>query len=85
MFVSQFRKTSLLFLELDLVDLAKGYALPHLPRMPELRGLDTSSFDRHPTLPTEIKYKDKAREKQRQLKMKEGQRSVGAIVVVVST
>lgn len=50
--------------------LAKGYALPHLPRMPELRGLDTSSFERHPSLPSEIRYKDKAREKQRKLKMK---------------
>lgn len=62
-------------LELDLVSLAKGYALPHLPRMPELRGLDTSSFERHPSLPSEIRYKDKAREKQRKLKMKKGKRA----------
>ena len=57
-------------LALDLVGLAKGFALPHLPRMPELRGLDTSSFTSHPTTPRDIKFKDRAREKQRQLKVK---------------
>lgn len=50
---------------LDLVGLAKGYALPHLPRMPELRRVDTSSFVPHPSPASEIKYKDKFREKQR--------------------
>lgn len=55
--------------ELDLVGLAKGYALPHLPRMPELSGVDTSSFIPHPSAPREIKYKDKSREKQRKLKL----------------
>lgn len=56
---------------LDLVGLAKGYGLPHLPRMPELRGQDTSSFTPYPTAPRDIKYKDKVREKQRQLKLKQ--------------
>lgn len=56
-------------LALDLVGLAKGFALPHLPRMPELHGLDTSSFTAHPTAPRKIRFKDKAREKQRQLKL----------------
>lgn len=58
-----------LFVALDLVGLAKGFALPHLPRMPELRGLDASSFTPHPTAPREIRFKDKAREKQRKLKL----------------
>ena len=60
--------------------LAKGYALPHLPRMPELRGLDTSSFERHQSLPSEIRYKDKAREKQRVLKMKHGEDDKGSTI-----
>lgn len=58
-------------LALDLVGLAKGFALPHLPRMPELHGLDISSFTAHPTAPREIRFKDKARERQRQLKLKQ--------------
>lgn len=59
----------LYIIALDLVGVAKGYALPHLPRMPELRGLDTSSFSPHPSTPREIRYKDKTREKQRRLKL----------------
>lgn len=37
--------------------------------MPELRGLDASSFIPHPTAAREIRFKDKAREKQRKLKL----------------
>ena len=62
------------FSELDLVGLAMGYALLHLPKMPELRGVDASKFDfSYPDL-SEIKYKDKAREKQRIQKLERGWR-----------
>lgn len=57
------------FQELDLVGIAKGYGLPHLPRMPELKGVDISSFVPHPSASREIKYKDRAREKQRRQKL----------------
>ena len=56
---------------LDLVAMAKGFALLHLPRMPELRGVDISSFVPHPIAPRDIKFKDKPREKQRQKKLEQ--------------
>lgn len=37
--------------------------------MPELRGVDVSSFTPHPVAPRKIRFKDKTREKQRQLKL----------------
>lgn len=55
--------------ELDLVALAKGFALPHLPRMPELKRADTSDFVPHSTPPSLIPFKNKAREKARQAKL----------------
>ncbi len=57
--------------ELDLVSLAQGFALPHLPKMPELKGRDVSMFTPHARPPLEIPYKDKTREKQRKAKMKQ--------------
>ena len=56
--------------ELDLVSLAQGFALPHLPKMPELKGKDVSSFTPHTRPHSEIPYKDKVREKERKAKMK---------------
>lgn len=50
---------------LDLVGLAQGYGLPHLPRMPELKDKDLSTFIPHSTPPSSIPFKDKAREKKR--------------------
>lgn len=47
------------------MSLAKGFALPHLPKMPELKGKDVSMFLPHPCPPSEIPYKNKSREKQR--------------------
>lgn len=49
--------------------LAKGFALPHLPRMPELKRADTSDFVPHSTPPSLIPFKNKAREKARQAKL----------------
>lgn len=58
--------------ELDLVSLATGYALPHLPRMPELRDRDVSSFSARAIKPSAIPYKDKTRERERQTKLLTG-------------
>ena len=56
---------SIAFLALDLVSLAYGtFALLHLPKMPELKGRDTSRFQSHPIDLESIPYKDKGREKQ---------------------
>ena len=52
---------------LDLVGLAQGYGLPHLPKMPELKDKDLSQFTPHTTPPSSIPYRDKAREKKRKL------------------
>ena len=49
--------------------LAEGFALPHLPRMPELKRADTSDFVPHSTPPSLIPFKNKAREKARQAKL----------------
>ena len=59
-------------IELDLVSLATGYALPHLPRMPELRDRDVSSFSARAIKPSAIPYKDKTRERERQTKLLTG-------------
>ena len=60
-----------LFLELDIGKLAYGYGLLHLPRMPEIKGRETVNFDPVEVDPVSIPYKDKIREKQRQLKLEE--------------
>ena len=57
-------------LELDLIALANGFALAHLPKMPELKGVDASGFDSSVD-PNAIPYKDKGREKERLRKMSE--------------
>ena len=61
-------------LALDLVLLAYGaFALLHLPKMPELKGKDTSQFEAHPISPEAIPFKEKSREKQAlALKRKKG-------------
>ncbi|KAL5515762.1 hypothetical protein EMCRGX_G000978 [Ephydatia muelleri] len=56
--------------ELDLIALANGFALAHLPKMPELKGVDASGFDSSVD-PNAIPYKDKGREKERLRKMSE--------------
>ena len=60
-----------LHVALDLVGLAMGYGLPHLPKMPELKYKDTSSFISHRTPASSIPYKDKAREKKRKQQLLE--------------
>ena len=52
--------------ELDLAELATGLGLVTLPKMPELRGRDTSGFIPPPDIDiTKIPYLDKAKEKKR--------------------
>ena len=60
---------------LDLPALARGtYALLHLPKMPELKGRDVSSFTPHPMAIDDIPYKDKSLKKQAEIvKAKKGQ------------
>lgn len=56
---------------INLGKLATGFGLVHMPRMPELRGVDVSDdFTPHSIDADEIPYKDKNREKQRCLKLK---------------
>ena len=59
---------------LDLLALARGtYALLHLPKMPELKGRDVSSFTPHPIAIDDIPYKDKSLKKQAEIeKAKKG-------------
>lgn len=53
---------------LDLLALARGtYALLHLPKMPELKGRDVSSFTPHPIAIDDIPYKDKSLKKQAEI------------------
>ncbi|EDQ86592.1 uncharacterized protein MONBRDRAFT_35262 [Monosiga brevicollis MX1] len=59
------------FKKLDLAALARGFALLHLPRMPELRSLQNSrAFEQSKIDQASIRFRDKQREKQRQQNMK---------------
>ena len=60
------------FLELDIGKLANGFGLLQLPKMPELKGKVIDGFRKADVDLTKIPYLDKAREKQRQMKLKEG-------------
>lgn len=59
---------------LDLCSLAFGaFGLLHLPKMPELKGKDTSSFSPYPISVEDIPYKDKSKQRQEEkLKLKKG-------------
>ncbi|KAK6190616.1 hypothetical protein SNE40_002443 [Patella caerulea] len=56
--------------ELDIGQLATGYALLRLPKMPELKGKIISNFEEEDVNPETIMYKDKSREKLRQEEIK---------------
>ncbi|KAK6183761.1 hypothetical protein SNE40_006366 [Patella caerulea] len=57
--------------ELDIGQLATGYALLRLPKMPELKGKIISNFEEEEDVnPETIMYKDKSREKLRQEEIK---------------
>ncbi|XP_055347637.1 ATP-dependent RNA helicase DDX55-like [Paramacrobiotus metropolitanus] len=58
--------------ELDLCGLADAFGLLRLPRMPELREVDTGQFTESAVDIEKIPYKDKHREKQRQEKKERG-------------
>eukprot|EP00049_Salpingoeca_infusionum_P027529 m.33014 g.33014 ORF g.33014 m.33014 type:complete len:618 (+) comp9567_c0_seq1:50-1903(+) len=59
------------FKDLNLAKLAVGYGLLHLPVMPEIRKSKfAKQFVSSPIKPDSIKFKDKAREKQRRLNAK---------------
>ena len=69
---------------LDLVGLAQGYGLPHLPKMPELKDKDLSQFTPHTTPSSSIPYRDKAREKKRKLLLQQpGERERERVCVCV--
>ncbi|KAJ1721217.1 ATP-dependent rRNA helicase spb4 [Coemansia erecta] len=55
--------------ELPLIEAAQGFALLHLPSMPELRGRPTRRFVNHPVDTDLIPYLDAQREAQRQVKL----------------
>ena len=57
------------FKELDICKLADGFGLLHLPKMPELKGLNVEDFLSSEIDTDSIRYKDKVREKQRQVKL----------------
>ena len=57
--------------ELDICKLADGFGLVHLPKMPELSPKNTSAFVPLDIDTDKIRYTDKTREKQRQLKLEE--------------
>ncbi len=59
--------------ELDLVSLAQGFALPHLPKMPELKGRDVSAFTPHTRPHSEIPYKVREKERKAKIKRQAGQ------------
>ena len=69
-----YRHIVFISLVLDLLALARGtYALLHLPKMPELKGRDVSSFTPHPIAIDDIPYKDKSLKKQAEIeKAKKG-------------
>ncbi|XP_050411430.2 ATP-dependent RNA helicase DDX55 [Patella vulgata] len=56
--------------ELDIGQLATGYALLRLPKMPELKGKTIINFEEEDVNPETIMYKDKSREKLRQEEIK---------------
>ncbi|KAJ2785584.1 ATP-dependent rRNA helicase spb4 [Coemansia interrupta] len=55
--------------ELPLVEAAQGFALLHLPSMPELRGRPTRRFVNYPVDTDTIPYLDAQREAQRQVRL----------------
>ena len=61
--------------DLDIGRLATGYGLLRLPKMPELKKVDLTNFEKPAETPDFdlIKYKDKTRERQRQQKLRDNQ------------
>lgn len=58
---------------MDIGDLANGFGLLQLPKMPELKGKVIDKFHKTDVDLKSIPYLDKAREKQRQQKLKEAE------------
>ena len=59
-------------LALDLLSHARGFALLHLPKMPELKAVDTTIFDVHPVVTHDIPYREERRERVRQMSLTDG-------------
>ncbi|KAJ1666654.1 ATP-dependent rRNA helicase spb4 [Coemansia sp. RSA 1813] len=55
--------------ELPIIEVAKGFALLHLPSMPEMRGRPTAKFERYKIDTNTIPYLDAKRETQRLAKL----------------
>ena len=66
------------FSELDIGNLAYGYGLLQLPKMPELKGQEIVNFSAVEIDPSSIPYRDKAREKQRQAKLLQEKKDTGS-------
>ena len=62
----------LIFVDIDIGKLANGFGLIRLPKMPELKKMSSDSFTPSDIDIDSIPYLDKQREKQRQLKLKQG-------------
>ncbi|EDV21759.1 uncharacterized protein TRIADDRAFT_30218 [Trichoplax adhaerens] len=73
-FVSSYRKHECSYIlrvkELDLCSMARGFGLLRMPKMPELRNVNTSLFETVDIDVDAIAYKNKAKEKQRQIALK---------------
>ncbi|KAM7305198.1 ATP-dependent RNA helicase DDX55 [Ixodes scapularis] len=78
-FIQAYRKHECYLLfrikDLDFAKLAEGFALLKMPYMPELRGKATIGFQASSVDVKNIPYKNKAKEKHRQAKLKESKES----------
>ncbi|CAN7993628.1 unnamed protein product [Ixodes hexagonus] len=78
-FIQAYRKHECYLLfrikDLDFAKLAEGFALLKMPYMPELRGKSIGRFQASSIDVKNIPYKDKAREKHRQAKLKDSKES----------
>lgn len=66
---------------LDLLSYARGFALLHLPKMPEMKSMDTTTFDSHPVAPHNIPYREEKRERERQILLAQGSRNAHSIAL----
>lgn len=66
---------------LDLLSYARGFALLHLPKMPEMKSMDTTTFDSHPVASHNIPYREEKREREHQILLAQGGRNVHGIAL----
>lgn len=66
---------------LDLLAYARGFALLHLPKMPEMKAVDTATFDPYPIAAHNIPYREKKRERERLASLAEGTRNIHRVAL----